>query len=81
MKFGKALELLETGNSVYRNGWNVTEIFIKLQVPDEHSKMTDHYIYIYTTDLKTDNPSAPKKLVPWLASQTDMLADDWEVVD
>lgn len=39
--------------------------------------MTHDYIYIDTTGLQTDNPDAPKDRVPWLASQTDMLAEDW----
>ena len=42
--------------------------------------MTHDFIYIDTTGLKTDNPDAPKDRVPWLASQTDMLANDWEIV-
>ena len=43
--------------------------------------MTQPYIYIVTTQLKTDNTYAPKGIVPWLASQTDMLATDWYVVE
>lgn len=43
--------------------------------------MTYPYIYIDTTGLQTDNPDAPKNRVPWLASQTDMLAEDWEIAD
>jgi hypothetical protein len=43
--------------------------------------MTQTYIYIVTTQLKTDNTYAPKGIVPWLASQTDMLAADWYVVE
>jgi len=39
--------------------------------------MTSPYIFIDTTGLQTENEAAPKSLVPWLASQTDMLADDW----
>ena len=58
----------------------MTENFIKLQTPDVNSKMTSPYIYIDTTGLQTDNPMAPKSLVPWLASQTDMLAEDWMVL-
>ena len=61
-----------------RKGWNGKGIFIQLQVPDEWSKMTHPYIYIDTTGLQSDNPNAPRDLVPWLASQTDMLAEDWE---
>ena len=38
------------------------------------------YIAICTTGLITDNEYAPKSVVPWLASQTDMLSDDWMIV-
>lgn len=77
MSFGRALEVLRKGGKVARKGWNGKGIFIELQKPDEHSKMTHPYIFIDTTGLQTDNPSAPKDCVPWLASQTDMLAIDW----
>jgi len=68
--FGWAIEEMKIGNSVCRRGWNGKNMWIKLQVPDEHSKMTLPYIYMKTADAK---------LVPWLASQTDMLSEDWEV--
>lgn len=79
--FGKALTMLKDGFKVRRKGWNGKGIFIELQRPDEYSKMTHPYIFIDTTGLKTNNPDAPKDRVPWLASQTDMLAEDWEVVE
>lgn len=85
MNFGQALEILKAGKTldcsgrVARSGWNGRGIFIELQRPDARSKMTHPYIYINTTGLQTDNPDAPKSLVPWLASQTDMLAEDWAV--
>lgn len=81
MNFGNAIEALKAGSKVKRKGWNGNGIFIQLQVPDEHSKMTQPYIYIDTLGLQTTNPNAPKGRVPWLASQTDMLAEDWEVVE
>lgn len=80
MNFGKAIELLKEGKRVKRRGWNGKGIFIELQRPDEYSKMTHPYIFIDTTGLLTDNKEAPKNRVPWLASQTDMLAEDWEEV-
>lgn len=43
--FGWALSKLRCGWPVRRRGWNGKGIFIKLQVPDEHSKMTSPYIY------------------------------------
>lgn len=81
MTFGLAIEAMRQGKRVARKGWNGKDIFIELQVPDEYSKMTQPYIYIDTLGLKTNNPNAPKGRVPWLASQTDMLSDDWEVVE
>tara|TARA_R100001530_G_scaffold53910_1_gene39800 strand:- start:109 stop:327 length:219 start_codon:yes stop_codon:yes gene_type:complete len=68
MTFGDALEFLKKGENVQRSGWNGPGQYLTLQVPDEHSKMTLPYIYIRTVQ---------GDLVPWLASQTDMLADDW----
>lgn len=80
MNFGLALEELKNGNKVRRKGWNGKGIFIELQRPTETSKMTHPYIFIDTTGLQTSNEFAPRDLVPWLASQTDMLAEDWELV-
>ena len=77
MNFGNALDALKQGKKVARQGWNGKGIFIELQVPDQNSKMTSPYIFIDTTGLQTDNEAAPKSLVPWLASQTDLLAEDW----
>lgn len=70
--FGFALNALRDGARVARSGWNGKGQWLKLQVPDEHSKMTLPYIYINTVQ---------NDLVPWLASQTDLLAEDWEVVE
>lgn len=69
--FGVALQSLRSGNKVTRDGWNGPGQYLELQVPDENSKMTLPYIYIYTVQ---------GDLVPWLASQTDMLATDWRLV-
>jgi len=81
MSFGLAIEAMKKGKRVARKGWNGKGIFCELQTPDDNSKMSSPYIYIDTTGLQTDNPDAPKSLVPWLASQTDMLADDWQIIN
>lgn len=80
MDFGQAIVALKEGYKMVRKGWNGKGIYLELQVPDEHSKMTQPYIYIVTTELETVNPDASKGKVPWLASQTDMLAEDWITV-
>lgn len=66
--FGGAIELLKSGKKVARFGWNGANQFLCLQTPDENSKMRKPYIFISPVD---------GELVPWLASQTDMLANDW----
>lgn len=71
MEFQHALVNLKHGKSVARSGWNGKGMWVKVQWPDAHSKMTQPYIYMKTAD---------GGLVPWLASQTDLLASDWEVV-
>jgi len=66
--FSTALDWIKAGSRVARAGWNGKGMWITLQPPDAHSKMSLPYIYMKTAD---------DKLVPWLASQTDLLADDW----
>lgn len=69
--FGWALARLREGQGVTRRGWNGRGQRVDLQVPDSGSKMSLPYLFI--TTVQGDR-------VPWLASQTDMLATDWEVV-
>lgn len=71
MHIHEAIEAMREGERVARTNWNGKNQFLELQVPDEHSKMTLPYIYI--TTVQGDR-------VPWLASQTDILANDWLVV-
>lgn len=69
MKFGGALEQLQLGLRVQRAGWNGKGMYVALQVPDEHSKMRQPYIYIVPVG---GDP------VPWVASQVDLLSADWQ---
>jgi hypothetical protein len=66
--FGEALQALKEGKKVYREGWNGKGQYLELQTPDENSKMTLPYIFITTVQ---------GNKVPWLASQTDILGEDW----
>jgi hypothetical protein len=68
--FGEALDYLRMGAKVARVGWNGKDMWLALQEPDANSKMTLPYIYMRT---------AQGDLVPWLASQTDVLSRDWRV--
>jgi hypothetical protein len=71
MDFSEALRLVKAGEALSRAGWNGRGQYLELQVPDIGSKMTLPYIYMRTVE---------GDLVPWLASQTDLLAVDWMVV-
>lgn len=81
MNFEFALNGLKNGMKVHRTGWNGKGMFLYL-VPanryptqteiakDEFGEMVPYGSYIA---IKT----AQGNVVPWLASQTDLLADDW----
>jgi hypothetical protein len=67
--FGTALNFLKDGHRVTRTGWNGKKMWLALHRPNQLELMTLPYIFMRT---------AQGDLVPWLASQTDLLADDWE---
>jgi hypothetical protein len=74
--FGWALNALKAGQRVARSGWNGKDMWLELQVPDAQSKMTLPYVYL---NYPADAVNTPGARVPWLASQTDMLANDWHI--
>lgn len=72
MDFGEALAKVKIhGAHIARTGWNGAGMYVTLHVPDEHSKMRRPYLYMKPVD---------GDLVPWVASQSDILAEDWQVV-
>ena len=71
LDFSQALSLLKKGSKLSRGGWNGKNMFIKLQSPTDQSKMSLPYLFMSTVQ---------GDLVPWLASQTDLLENDWFVL-
>lgn len=69
MTFEQALTVLKDGKNVARMGWNGTGMWLEIQHPDKHSKMTLPYVFLAYSDGETK--------VPWAASQTDLLSADW----
>lgn len=69
MTFGEALNHLNRGERVYRTGWNGKGMWLDFEDTTRWplSKMQP-FIYMHTAD---------GSLVPWVASQTDILATDW----
>ena len=68
LPFSIALEAMKRGQRWARHGWNGQGMYVEAQFPDDHSKMSRPYLFMKTVD---------DALVPWVASQSDLLADDW----
>ena len=75
--FGGALAAMQSGLKVARKGWNAHHT-LGLQVPDENSANTLPYIFMV---VGADAADMAGKRVPWAASQTDLLAEDWFVTE
>jgi hypothetical protein len=88
MNFGQAIEALKQGKRVSRSGWNGKGMFLILipgskipvsadrplgqAAPELVGKTIDYQPHV-------DMWTAQQTLVPWLASQSDILAEDWGV--
>jgi hypothetical protein len=69
MGFSEALALINLGRRVARADWG--GMWLALQEPDEHSKMTAPYLYQLTET---------GSYVPWVATHADLLATDWRAI-
>lgn len=86
MNFGEALKLCKNGYKITREGWNGKDMFVVYQAgypegiainkntaealgkPEGTNIKFQPYLMMYT---------AQENCVPWLASQSDILAEDW----
>lgn len=83
MDFGEAIKALKEGKRVARTGWNGKRMFL-LYVPSEKWDIIDKIgLGISKGNLLSwiGMKTADGKFVPWLASQADMLADDWIIIE
>lgn len=87
MSMGEAIEALESGKKVCRAGWNGAKMFLFL-VPGSTFKVNRPPllgIYPEGTEINyqphIDMKTAQDTVVPWLASQSDILAKDWMIVE
>lgn len=86
MTFGIALELLKKGCKVAREGWNGKGMFLFLAKSTDIETEADLTsceklhgdLVLPTIVMKTADDHF---CVGWLASQTDMLAEDWVIVE
>lgn len=87
MNFGQALEALKQGKCVSREGWNGKGMYVFIIGTTIHEPGIGGWTY---TNGKNDNlpllpfiamKTADEKVVPWLASQTDILSEDWVIIN
>lgn len=97
MNFGEAIRNLKNGKKVARQGWNGKGMYLYLvhgthvdkeylkneasfHLPNDEMAMhgTDVAVFLSHIDMRTANGDI---CVGWLASQTDMLAEDWVIVE
>ncbi len=84
LTFGIAVEAMKKGRKVARVGWNGKGMWLRHVEPyndmgitdDQVDKVTDATLLPWIGMKTADN-----KFVPWLASQTDILAEDWVIVE
>ena len=81
LTFGLAIEALKRGNRVLRKGWNGKGMWLAL------IKNGNFDVGVSTVGSATEllpwigMKTADNKFVPWIASQTDMLVEDWVIVE
>lgn len=96
MNFGQAIEALKEGKLVAREGWNGKGMFVMKQIPAEigleiipkmqsvQQSAKDKLIERQTT-LKYENQMLIIKLDgtadSWVASSSDIFAEDWQLVE
>ena len=84
MNFGQAIELLKEGKSLQREGWNGKNQYIELAT-------NISYVNAHKEIINVNHEAIGNKAIAfvgksgvqlgWLASQSDMLANDWKVVE
>lgn len=92
MNFGGAIEALKSGSKVARTGWNGKGMWLVL-VPGTQGAELRHGTPYHNAlgqdtcdilphiDMWTTNADGRRAMLPgWLASQSDMLAEDWVLV-
>lgn len=89
--FGIAIDLLERGVKVARTGWNGRGMWLSYS-PGAVDLPAEHYWSENNRDFAIKNggkattlpyitmKTADNEIVPWAASQTDLLAKDWVIV-
>lgn len=84
LNFGAAIETMKQGFRVARAGWNGKGMFLQLTMASDYRVRGANDVALLAPDVDLapwiGMKTADNKFVPWLASQTDMLAEDWTVL-
>lgn len=96
MSFGHAIAAMKDGHRVARAGWNGKGMWLSLSGPAKTARQipadafwsknnaeyaTEQGGYASVLPCFTMKTATGEILMGWLASQTDMLADDWQIVE
>jgi hypothetical protein len=85
VSFGAAIEALKIGHKVARKGWNGKGMFLYYVPANSYPAVTDIAKQTFPDGLVPYSAyiamkTADNKVVPWLASQSDVLEEDWVIV-
>lgn len=87
LSFGDAIVYLKQGKKVARSGWNGKGMFLFLVQGSTFKVNRPPLLGIYPEGTEVnyhahiDMKTADNQVVPWLASQTDMLSEDWCILE
>lgn len=83
MSFGHAVELLKSGAKIARTGWNGKGMWLRHVSPynDAHFRIEETPEAEGTLLPYIGMKTADNGFIPWLASQADVLAEDWCIVE
>lgn len=86
MNFGQAVEALKNGEKVARSGWNGKGMFLYFVKGSNFTVNREPLLGLFPegTEIEyhahIDMKTAQGYCIPWLASQADILSEDWEIV-
>lgn len=88
LSFGHAIEAAKAGHRIARDGWNGKNMFLYYVPANSYPANRNKFgtmIGVFKDDMVPYGAyiamkTAQNNVVPWLASQTDVLADDWMIL-
>lgn len=95
MDFGDAIRAMKDGKKVARSGWNGKNMWLSLSCNGSRTIHADSFWSPHNAEFARSQPGECATVLPsitmktatdeilmgWLASQTDMLSEDWEIVN